>query len=174
MEKIYPGAEGRVTHALKQWLKQEERDTEIDEDVDDYANEVRLGVEVDGQPYLVYLTACDQDEWFSVSLNGHILVPPEKFNNLLRLLNKINSSLYLGRIYCSDDGEDHVIHFESRIEFENGVVSVSQIDNLVKYSIRTLAKYGEIIAKIEKHEMSLEELWKKFVADNNEEAKSAE
>ena len=159
-----------LTQVLKGWMTSEGWNDDIQAGGDQCSSRVVTRVAVNDQPHKMYLEVDEENSRFSVYLYSPVNVPPARMPEMVRILNRINMGLVLGRLGCSDDQDANPVQFMVAIDVEGGTLSLTQVTTLVSAAVGTYDIYGSLIAATALTKQSVDALWAGFI----EEKKSLE
>jgi hypothetical protein len=120
-------------------------------------------VDINNQVHRLFLDVNEEAEQFFVYLYGPITVPPARMQDTLRILNRVNTRLTLGRFVCLE--ETTAIQYMASIDVEGSWLSVEQIGIMVDAASSTFGFYGEVLAAVALTKQSADALWNDFLQE---------
>jgi len=154
-----------LTAALKEWMDSEGWDDEIEVAEDRGFSRVATSFSINDQPHKTFLEVNEKIERFSVYIYSPVNVPPARMPEMVRILNRINMRIGLGRLGCHDDDDSNPVQFLARIDVEGGSLSPTQIETMVNAAVGTFNPYGQLLAAVALTKQSGDALWKSYLED---------
>jgi hypothetical protein len=143
-----PKEDAPIMYALIEFLELNEWDDNIlfDKDTGDSRLAFRTGI--NDQQYQFFIEGSDADDFISVFAYTPFSAPPDRIEELCRLLNSINLAIDLGRIGIADNGKANSIQYKIRYDLEEGVCSGRMIDNCVNQAIELYDTFQQPITEV--------------------------
>ncbi len=148
-----------LAKVLHDWLEDIGWDTEQEISKDRESSRVIARVNMSGQSYRVYIETEEPRHLAEVIVYGPINIPPERMDIATRILNRINTTLVVGRLAVGDDEEANPVQFRASIDVEGSSLTVQQIHGMLSAGHASMAHVSALIAVVALTDRSLEECW---------------
>ena len=155
----------RLTTVLKEWLKQNEWDDEIEINDDRDFAEIATNYLIGGQKYQLYLEANELTECFDVYLYSPFDVPPARMADMTRILNRINLRLGIGRLCCIDDEEANPVQYKEGIDVDAAPFAPDHIDNMLAAGGSIFEHHSQLLTTVALTDVSADAAWSKFLEE---------
>ena len=148
-----------LAKVLHDWLEDIGWDAEQEISKDRESSRVIARVNMSGQSYRVYIETEEPRHLAEVRVYGPINVPPERMDIAARVLNRVNTTMVVGRLAVDDDDEANPVQFRASIDVEGSILTIKQIYSMLSAGHASMAYVSAMIAVVALTERSLEECW---------------
>jgi|GEM_PF-1535502 len=148
-----------------------EDEIEITEDRTHSTVETTIGI--NDQAHNLFIEVEEPAQRVHVYLYSPYKLPPRRVDAMVKILNRINNQLQLGRLTCNDGDDASPIQFMCGIDVEGGTLAAAQVDMMYGYGANAFQTWGELLAAVALTKRPAEELWSECLAEQ-EAAASAE
>lgn len=154
-----------ITKVVAAWLVSENWEDEIDVADDRKAARVSTQFGINNQSHRLFFEIDEASETFSVFFYSAVNIPPARMPDTVRVLNRINMRLRLGRLGCHDDEDANPVQFLARIDVEGGALVPDQVRNMLGAGIATMKQYSQLLAAAALTRQSADRLWAEFLEE---------
>ena len=159
-----------LSATIQAWMDEQGWEDEIQINEERSSSQVAATVNIEGQPHRLFLEADEKAEQLSVYFYSAFNVPPGRMDAMVRILNRINWGLRVGRAACLDNGDAGSVQFRALIDVEGGALASKQVNTMVDCGISFFDIHGGLLAAVAMTKRPIDELWAEFVEEMNEEA----
>ena len=155
----------RCTQAIQDFLDQQEWNDEIEINEDRTAGRLATSMTLNEQSCRLYVEAEETEERVYVYLYFPIQTPPARLPDVVRLLNRINAPMKLGRLACFDDGDANAIQYKASIDVEDGTIVGTQIASMLIPGRFTFLRYWDLLMSACLTKQGADALWTNFLEE---------
>ena len=173
MEEKIDISEKKMASILRSWAARElvdGRKIETKIDGDWKLSRVDTSYVMSGQRYCLSLWVEEHAQHFHLHVEGPWNVRPERVENVLRTIDRINERLPFGELVCGNDGDVYFVQYSVGANAQGGQFTLKHMDDLIDLGARTLDRYGSLLATVALTNTSAKKAWSKFLEQHGLEA----
>lgn len=163
-----------LTDAVRQWLKSQGWDVEIEVSDDGERSVAATQVGIDEQSHRIFLESEESFHRFFVYVYTPFNVPASRMDVMARVVNRVNCRLPMGRLGCVDDGESNPVQFKVAIDVEGSTLTPEQVHTMVGTALEVYGHFGSLLAATALTKKSLDQLWQDFEQEVEEDEEGPE